>query len=150
MSKFFMKQKQKDCVHMALFRQGHVFYLKGVNLNNQNEKIVARLNVLKGDMSVRDFAKHIDAKQVTTNNYFNGRPLHIDAICKICKTFGVSADWLLFGEKQTVIEPLSGLQDKLTSLKGLSKSLDDEIAGINDILVKRTRAAEAQKGSDKC
>lgn len=55
-----------------------------------------RLVELKGDLSVRAFAKNIGFPQQTIDRYIKGESTpNADVICAVCQTCGVTSDWLL-------------------------------------------------------
>ncbi len=53
---------------------------------------------LANKLNMSQFAKRINSEQKTVNNYLNGkRKLSLDFVESIIRTFGLDANWLLFG-----------------------------------------------------
>ncbi len=60
------------------------------------EKIISRINEVRGEISVNAFAKKIGIKQKSLDMYLkNERKPSVDLITCVCSNLGVSADWLL-------------------------------------------------------
>jgi len=58
----------------------------------------ARLNIIMGDMSGREFAARLGKGTTTVHQYLKGRTPPADFIVLVCERFGVEPRWLLTGE----------------------------------------------------
>lgn len=84
-----------------------------------------RLNILKGDLSVSEFAEKIGLSRQTTGFYLNGdRVPDAQTILQICQECNVSADWLLGIAPENV-------QTTDTKLRTVS-----EVTGLSDVAVR--------------
>lgn len=119
-----------------------------MNTDTISERIIA----IRGKMSRRSFAKTLQIKENTLRNYELGLSLpNSDMIAKICTSFCVKSEWLLFGEgegpdvnfKQTV-NPNNITQSKSIDILALDHllaakqetivALKDQIEGLKDQL----------------
>lgn len=59
--------------------------------------IAARLEIVRGGRSQRQFARDIGVFQQNVNRYENGTAPHIDFAIRLALAEGISIDWLLLG-----------------------------------------------------
>jgi len=113
-----------------------------------SKNFIARLQELKGSLSVSAFARILDMPQTTMSSYFNGlRKPSVELVERICVRCGVSADWLLGlsderGQAQSTVRaakpfppqkslgrvqssPDSALLSEIRALKARVKALED-------------------------
>lgn len=59
--------------------------------------IRARLLILKGSRSIKDFARVLDLPVSTVYYYMNGRSPSLSFIMRVCKRLNVREEWLITG-----------------------------------------------------
>lgn len=59
--------------------------------------IRARLLILKGSRSIKDFASILDLPTSTVHYYMNGRPPSLSFIMRVCNRLNVREEWLISG-----------------------------------------------------
>lgn len=59
------------------------------------QKFFSRLEMLRGNNSVTEFARILGVRQQTLNNYVNGREPPAAFVKLVCEKMCVSSDWLL-------------------------------------------------------
>lgn len=65
-------------------------------MGEKMKKILTRVLECKGDRSAASFARMLDMRQQTVDNYLTGRrKFSVEFLASICCSCGVSADWLL-------------------------------------------------------
>ncbi|MFN3740568.1 MAG: helix-turn-helix domain-containing protein [Thermodesulfovibrionales bacterium] len=80
------------------------------------EGIIRRLNILKGNRSVKAFAEDLGLPVSTVYYYFNGREPSLSFLLRIANKMNVSEEWLLTGKGK------------------IFKDKDGEVFDIEDIL----------------
>lgn len=59
------------------------------------EKFLSRLEILRGNSGVTEFARLLGVRQQTLSNYVKGREPPASFVKLVCEKMCVSADWLL-------------------------------------------------------
>lgn len=59
--------------------------------------IRARLLILKGAISIKDFARLLDLPTSTVYYYMNGRPPSLSFIMRVCNKLNIREEWLING-----------------------------------------------------
>ena len=114
------------------------------------DTISGRITAIRGKMSRRAFANTLSIKENTLRNYELGLSLpNSDIIAKICTSFCVKSEWLLFGEGEgpdanfeQPVKPNNDAQSKTVDMQALDHllaakqetivALKDQIEGLKD------------------
>ncbi len=56
-----------------------------------------RLNLLKGDRTIKEFSKMLDIPVSTLHYYLNGREPSLSFLIRVCSKLNVNEEWLLNG-----------------------------------------------------
>jgi hypothetical protein len=106
------------------------------------EKILDRINLLKGDYSIREFASIIGMPPQTFDNYVSKRrKISLWLIDSVCKGCNVSADWLLgYSKSRTgtcapvpdpvMLAKIKELEEQVASLTSELESVKGENTGL--------------------
>ena len=66
--------------------------------SSKKNEFLERLHKVRGDQSVRKFAKMLSMSSSTVAEYMNGREPPVSFVVRVCERFEVSPSWLLFGK----------------------------------------------------
>lgn len=99
------------------------------------KKILCRVNLLKGEESIREFAIKIGLPSQTVHHYLSEqRKFSLEFLMAICTHYEVSADWLLgySNDRKGSAAPTKGLAQakEIEQLKALLKEKDCIIQGL--------------------
>ncbi len=126
-----------------------------------NEKIISRINDVRGNVSVNAFSKQIGVKQKALDMYLkNERKPSVELIYCVCSNCSVSADWLLglpvapsaSGGASSVrpasadAEKIRQLEDEVARLRGENEGLKYALLAMNSkegVSPKRVRTVGA-------
>lgn len=72
---------------------------------SSNQAIGARIRMVRGTRSRREFAKQLKTSQSALNRYENGqREVGARVFVAVCRTHGINPRWLLLGEGTPLID----------------------------------------------
>lgn len=109
-------------------------------MNYSLKEFADRIESIMGEKNKTEWSKHVGLGQQTVSKWINnGSTPGIDKLAKISKTCGISADWLLFGIKESdIITDLKLQRKQLKREKtSLHKLLDDIESQLRDTENKR-------------